>query len=124
MLRSGVSRRCDRTADARRDRHGRRIAREQDATLCHLASSPLMVLLALCASITAHEFTLDAVMNAFLRVDANEARLVIRAPLFLFKNIKFPVKGAEIDAGNAAPAMQRALAALQENLSVLPTGAG
>ena len=46
----------------------------------------------------AHEFKLDAVMNAFVKIEANEAHLVIRAPLYRVQGRrKFPVKGTEID---------------------------
>lgn len=75
--------------------------------------------LALCsAPARAHEFKLDAVMNAFVRIDPTEAHLVVRAPLYLFKPAKFPVKGAEIDVENAGPAVQRALAALQRDVTI------
>jgi HupE / UreJ protein len=80
-------------------------------------------LLLLCASAgRAHEFTMDAVMNAFVRVDGNDAHLVVRAPLFLFKQVRFPVKGAEVDLANAGPAMERALGALQDNVALFADG--
>jgi hypothetical protein len=38
-----------------------------------------------CAQVAnAHEFKLDAVINAFVKIEPGEAQLVIRAPLFLF----------------------------------------
>jgi len=83
----------------------------------------LLMLLALFASLArAHEFTMDAVINAFVRVDASEAHLVIRVPLFVLKQVRFPVKGAQIDVAGADPALQRALGILQENVALFADG--
>ena len=70
----------------------------------------------------AHEFKLDAVMNAFVRIEPTEAHLVVRAPLYLFKSVKFPVKDAEIDVSAAGPALARALEALQLDLALSEDG--
>jgi hypothetical protein len=61
-------------------------------------------------------------MNAFVRVEGKEAHLVVRAPLFLFKQVRFPVKGAEVDLANAGPAIERALRALQDNVVLFADG--
>jgi hypothetical protein len=94
--------------------------------ICHrlrFASALVLGSLALSAStLSAHEFKLDAVMNAFVKVEPNEAHLVVRAPLYLFKAVKFPIKGTEVDVDAAAPAMQRALAALQQDITVFEDG--
>ncbi len=66
----------------------------------------------------AHEFKLDAVINAFVKIEPGEAQLVIRVPLYLFKAVKFPVTGPEIDIDKAAPAIQRALAAIQQDITL------
>jgi hypothetical protein len=58
---------------------------------------------------SAHEFKLESLMNAFVKVEPNELHLVIRLPLHITKTIRFPVKGAEIDLANAGPALERAL---------------
>src|SRR5512145_2559070 len=78
----------------------------------------------LCASAAAlaHEFTLDAVMNAFVKVEQNEAHLLLRVPLYVFKSVRFPVKGIEIDVDNSSEAVQRALAALQQDVVLLEDG--
>jgi len=62
------------------------------------------------------------VMNSFITIDRNEAHLVIRAPLYLFKAAKFPVKGAEIDVDNAGPAIARALEGLQHDVTLFEDG--
>src|SRR5436189_252097 len=66
----------------------------------------------------AHEFKLDSVINACVRIEPGQAELVVRAPLYLFKSVKFPVAGAEIDVDNSAPALERALAAIQKDITL------
>ncbi len=70
----------------------------------------------------AHEFKLDAVINAFVDVEPTQARLLVRAPLFVFKAVKFPVRNAEIDVNAAGPALERALAALEEDVQLFENG--
>ena len=55
----------------------------------------------------AHEFKLESLMNAFVKVEPNELHLVIRLPLHVTKTIRFPAKGPEIDLANAGPALAR-----------------
>jgi hypothetical protein len=72
-----------------------------------------------CAQIAlAHEFKLDAVINAFVKIDPGEAQLVVRAPLYLFKSVRFPVNNIEIDVDKSAPALERALAAIQQDITL------
>ncbi len=75
-----------------------------------VAAWSLLAIAAACAQIVrAHEFKLDAVINAFVKIEPGEAQLVIRAPLYLFKSAKFPVNNIEIDVrqvgtgGRASP---------------------
>ncbi|MGB8436480.1 MAG: HupE/UreJ family protein [Burkholderiales bacterium] len=78
-----------------------------------------MAYAAACAQIvSAHEFKLDAVVNAFVKIEPGEAQLVVRAPLYLFKHVKFPVAGAEIDVDKSAPAVERALSAIQHDITL------
>lgn len=74
------------------------------------------------ATARAHEYKLDAVMNAFVKIEPDEAHLAIRVPLYLFKSAKFPVRNAEIDIANSAPATQRTLAGLQQDIVVFEDG--
>jgi hypothetical protein len=68
--------------------------------------------------VQAHEFKMDAVINAFVKIEPGEMQLVIRAPLYLFKAAKFPVSGAEIDVDKSAPAIERAVAAIQQDIAL------
>jgi HupE / UreJ protein len=78
---------------------------------------------AACAQIvSAHEFKLDAVVNAFVKIEPGKAQLVIRAPLFLLKQVKFPVTGAEIDVDKSAPAIERALSAIRQDITLFEDG--
>jgi len=83
-------------------------------------------LLACAASCTqtalAHEFKLDAVINAFVKIEPGEAQFVVRAPLYLFKSVRFPVNNVEIDVDKSAPALERALAAIQQDITLFENG--
>jgi hypothetical protein len=70
----------------------------------------------------AHEFKLDALMNAFVKIDSAEAHLLIRVPIYLFKSVRFPVKGVEIDAAKSGDALERAVAALQRDVTIFEDG--
>jgi HupE / UreJ protein len=65
-----------------------------------------------------HEFALDSLANAFVEIEAGEANLVVRVPLHALRSAKFPLSGREIPLADAAPAVQRALAALERDLSL------
>jgi len=80
------------------------------------------LVMALAGSACAHEFKLDAVMNAFVTVEPGKAHFVIRAPLYLFKAAKFPTKEAEIDIPQSASAMEVALAAIQQDIVLFEDG--
>jgi hydrogenase/urease accessory protein HupE len=83
----------------------------------------LLVCAALCAqSARAHEFKLDAVINAFVKIEPGEAQLVVRAPLYLFKAAKFPVNNVTIDADKSAPALERAITAYEQSLTLYEDG--
>ena len=80
-------------------------------------------LLTLCALVTprpghAHEFSMDAVMNGFVKIDEHQADLVVRVPLFALRHAGFPLNGREIDVGRSAPAIERALAMIGEDITL------
>jgi HupE/UreJ protein len=62
------------------------------------------------------------VINAFVTIEPGAAHLVVRAPLYLFKSAKFPVKGAEIDVPQSGAAVERALAAIQQDVVLFGDG--
>jgi hypothetical protein len=87
--------------------------------LGRLLARCLLGVAAACAQLAqAHEFKLDAVMNAFVKIEPGRAELVIRAPLYLVKSARFPVAGVEIDVDQSAPAIERSLAAIQKDITV------
>ena len=83
----------------------------------------LVVVLVLgAAAVQAHEFKLEAVVNAFVKVEPKQVELVVRAPLYLFKSVRFPVAGVEIDVDQSAPAVERALGAFQKDIVLFENG--
>ena len=84
---------------------------------------PWIPLLALCVLSTlrpgqAHEFSMDAVMNAFVKVDEHQAHLVVRVPLFALRHAGFPLNGREIDVDRSAAAIGRALALIGDDITL------
>lgn len=70
----------------------------------------------------AHEFTLEAVLNAFVKVEPAEVHVVVRAPLYLFRQARIPSRQSEIDIDAAGPALGRALDGLQQGLVLTEDG--
>ncbi len=88
-----------------------------------LVASWLLVCVASSTQIArAHEFKLDAVINAFVKIEPGEAQLVVRAPLYLFKSVRFPISNAQIDIAKSAPALERAIAAYEQSLTLFENG--
>ncbi|HET7763570.1 MAG TPA: HupE/UreJ family protein [Burkholderiales bacterium] len=84
-----------------------------------LSAASLLLCAASCAHIAyAHEFKLDAVINAFVKIEPDDAQLVVRVPLYLFKSARFPVNNIEIDVDKSGPALERALAAIQQDITL------
>jgi len=71
---------------------------------------------------SAHEFSLESLMNAFVKVEQREAHLVIRLPLHVTHTVRFPVKGVQIDLANSGPTIQRALDALGKDIVLYEDG--
>jgi hypothetical protein len=86
---------------------------------------PFYALAALALSVVAiphsasgHEFIMESLMNAFVRIEPGEAHIVIRVPLHVIKSAKFPLSGREIDLTGADAAIQRALAQLSHEITI------
>ena len=69
-----------------------------------------------------HEFKLESLMNAFVKVEAREVHLVVRVPFHVLRPIRFPLNGAEIDLANAGSSIQMALEALGRQLALSEDG--
>ena len=66
----------------------------------------------------AHEFTIETLMNGFVKIEPLEVHLVIRVPLHVLKSVKFPVSGREIDLTAADIAIQKALSQLGNEITI------
>jgi hypothetical protein len=89
-----------------------------------IAAWSLLAFAAACAQIArAHEFKLDAVLNAFVKIEPGEAQLVVRGPLYLFRSAKFPTKNnIQIDVDKSGPAIERSLAAIAQSITLFENG--
>jgi hypothetical protein len=58
--------------------------------------------------VSAHDFPVDTVMSAFVKVEAHEVHLLLRVPLDVLEGAQFPTNGLnEIDIAAAGPALER-----------------
>jgi hypothetical protein len=71
---------------------------------------------------SAHEFKMESLINAFVKVDAHELHLVVRLPMHVTKSIPFPARGAEIDVARAGPALQRIVEGVGHDLVLWENG--
>ena len=65
-----------------------------------------------------HDLPLDRTMNAFIKIEAHQADLVIRIPLDLLHEVSFPVVGDHYDITVLAPRSSAALQAINTHLSL------
>jgi hypothetical protein len=66
----------------------------------------------------AHEFSLESVITAFVKIESRQTHLVLRVPLHVLRPVKFPAIGRELDLVNVEPANRRALAALAREITL------
>src|SRR4029453_16228287 len=90
----------------------------------------VLALVVIVRTASAHEFTIETLMNGFVKIEPREGHLVERVPPHLLKPIKFPVSGREIDLTAADIAIQKALTQLgneitiwENNRPLVPSGA-
>jgi HupE / UreJ protein len=84
------------------------------AVLAALALSPVVTP----RPASAHEFALESVATAFVKIEPHEAHLVVRVPLHALKAVSFPMRGREIDPAAAGSAIQQALAGLGRDITI------
>jgi hypothetical protein len=93
-----------------------------NAWLHRALSFAVLLLAAGAVPAPAHEFKLDTVITTFVTVEPGEAHMVVRAPLYLFKSVHFPIRNAEVDVPQSGPALQRAIAAVEKDIVLLEDG--
>jgi hypothetical protein len=72
---------------------------------------------------SAHDLPLDRMMNAFVKIEARQADLVMRVPLDLLHAVPFPLEqGGRYNLAASRPAVEMALKALASDLAVWENG--
>ena len=56
-----------------------------------------IALLLACAPVAGHDLPMNAIMNAFVKVEPAKIDLVVRIPLDLLRGVPFPVKNGQYD---------------------------
>lgn len=68
---------------------------------------------------SAHDFPLDRVMNAFIKIEPHEADLVIRVPLDLLNGVPFPLVGNNYyNVAGSGPTVETALKGLAASIEL------
>jgi hypothetical protein len=67
---------------------------------------------------SAHDLPLDRTMNAFVKIEAHQADLVIRIPLDLLHEVSFPTVGDHYDTAASDAVIRTALQAISAHLSL------
>jgi hypothetical protein len=87
----------------------------------YLASVVLAAVLAP-SLLAAHDIPANTIMNAFVKIEPNQAHLVVRIPLDLLRGLSLPLQGDHYDLAASGAAMQQALPILAEGFVLLENG--
>jgi len=88
-----------------------------------IASLALLLVLA-CSLLAAHDLPVNTIMNAFVKIEPQQAHLVVRVPLDLLRGAPFPVNARtqQYDVAGSGPATQITLRLLADGFIVLEDG--
>jgi hypothetical protein len=78
----------------------------------------IFVFFGLIPAANGHDLPLDRTMNAFVKIEAHQAHLVIRIPLDLLHDVSFPLVGDHYDIAGSGAAIRTALWAVNAHLSL------
>jgi HupE / UreJ protein len=70
----------------------------------------------------AHDFPLDRVINAFVKIEPHQADLVVRVPLDLLASARFPTDSGVYDIAGSGPATEWTLQGLAHDISLWENG--
>lgn len=79
-----------------------------------LTAALSLLLLLGCSPAVAHDLPANTIMNAFVKVEPQQAHLVVRIPLDLLQSFSFPLKGDQYDVLASGPDTQQALRVLRD----------
>ncbi len=87
---------------------------------CFLAFTLALVLCL--PEVSAHDLPLQTIVNAFVKIDQDQAHLVVRVPLDLLQSVPFPLKGNVYDLPRSSAAMQEALSQIARGVAIWENG--
>jgi hypothetical protein len=92
--------------------------------LLGLTGALALLLIVACSLLTAHDLPVNTIINAFVKIEAQQAHLVVRVPLDLLRGAPFPVDAQtqQYDVAGSGPATQTTLRLLAEGFIVLEDG--
>jgi len=72
--------------------------------------------------VVAHDQPLQTAVNSFVKIDPDQAHLVVRVPLDLLRAASFPMKGNVYDIANSGDAMHQALVGVGRGIVIWEDG--
>ncbi len=89
----------------------------------HRSLLALIFALVLCVPVvSAHDLPLQTMVNAFVKIDRNQAHLVVRVPMDLLRTVQFPMNGNVYDVAKSDPALQLAMAQIARSIPLWENG--
>jgi hypothetical protein len=85
-------------------------------------ASVVLALVLFPSLLAAHDIPANTIMNAFLKIEPNQAHLVVRIPLDLLRGLSLPLEGDHYDLAGLGPTTQQALPILAEGFVLLENG--
>ncbi len=83
----------------------------------------LTLALVLCVPVvSAHDLPLQTIVNAFVKIDQNQAHMVVRVPMDLLRSVQFPMNGNVYDVAKSGPALQLAMAQIARSIPLWENG--
>jgi HupE / UreJ protein len=76
------------------------------------AATVSLLLLLECSLAVAHDLPANTIMSAFVKIEPQQAHLMVRIPVDLLQSFSFPLKGDQYDVLASGPAIQQALRVL------------
>ena len=89
-------------------------------TCTFLAAALALVLWA--PAVFAHDQPLNTAVNSFVKIDQDQAHLVVRVPLDLLRSVDFPLKGNLYDIENSRNALAQAMVGIVRGLVIWEDG--
>ena len=89
---------------------------------CTFLAAAALALVPCVPVVFAHDQPLQTAVNSFVKIDQDQAHLVVRVPLDLLRSVAFPLKGNVYDIANSNEALQQAMVGIDRGIVIWEDG--